>query len=103
MRTGLPGSLRKEPFSPDFMSEHINHEAGQPDEWVCLCRNRSDSDGFFPCLPDGREVEPAAAGPWNGESYVCARCGRVINQFTREVTGQASPEIRALNVVGNIQ
>lgn len=70
------------------MPEHIKHEAGQPDEWVCLCHNRADADGFFPCDAHGVEVEPDAK--WGGTLYVCTRCGRIIDQFTRAVQGRAA-------------
>lgn len=52
-------------------------------DWaVCLCGNEPHMDGFYPCLPDGTEVEPDADGPWDGKLYRCAKCERIINQYT---------------------
>ena len=55
-------------------------------DWECLCGNTPISDGFYPCNNDGGEVEPTPE-EWNGVTYVCARCGRIINQNTGEVIG----------------
>jgi hypothetical protein len=44
------------------------------------------SDGFFPCDSEGEEVEPTLE-EWTSNWYVCARCGRIINQDTLEVVG----------------
>jgi hypothetical protein len=58
-------------------------------DWLhCLCGNTPDSDGFYPCLPDGTEVEPDDGGPWGGKLYVCAGCGRIIDQGTLVVVGR---------------
>jgi hypothetical protein len=67
--------------------EHITNEQGNDEAWVCLCGNRPDSDGFFPCGKDGNEMVPAEG--W-GNLYVCARCGRIIDQDSLEVVGQNS-------------
>lgn len=48
-----------------------------PDDIECECGNTPHSNGFYPCLPDGTEVEPVIGGDWDGESYVCGRCGTV--------------------------
>lgn len=42
-----------------------------------VCANRSDTDGFDPCMPDGRRVEPTADGPWKGH-YICNNCGQIV-------------------------
>jgi len=67
--------------------EHIQHESGNEEAWVCLCGNRPDSDGFFPCDSDGNEMEPVQE--WEN-LYVCGRCGRIINQFSLLILGQNS-------------
>jgi len=51
-------------------------------EWICLCGNQSDLDGFDTCLPDGRRIEPE--GPWQ-DHYICNRCESVVNQSTLEI------------------
>lgn len=76
--------------------EHITHEAGNDEAWVCVCGNTPSDSGFYACDERGNEVEPDAS--WNGELYVCngfekiegkeMPCGRIINQNTLEVVGQ---------------
>jgi hypothetical protein len=61
------------------------------DWWECLCGNAPDTDGFYPCLPDGRTVEPVE-GVWVQPLYVCARCYRIIEQPTGLVVGLSAPE-----------
>jgi hypothetical protein len=57
------------------MSEHIREDlAGN---WICLCGNTADHDGFRP-YRDGREVEESDPD-WNGHDAACRRCGRVVN------------------------
>ena len=65
----------------------ISHEAGNDEAWICICRNRPDADGFYPCNFEGGEVEPTEA-EWKSGLYVCAACGRIINPDTLEVVGQ---------------
>lgn len=65
----------------------INHEEGDPDEWICLCGNTSFADGFAACDSTGKEMEPTIESDWNG-LFVCVRCGRIIENSTREVVGQ---------------
>ena len=67
--------------------EFLTHEPGNEEAWECVCGNKPDSDGFFPCNSNGDEVEPVA-GQWEDDLYVCARCGRIIRQGTLEVVGQ---------------
>jgi hypothetical protein len=64
----------------------ISHEANHTEAWICVCGNTPSSDGFFPCDANGNEVEPTLASGWSG-IYICARCGRIINQDTLEVVG----------------
>ena len=71
--------------------EFITRGVGD-DDWIyCLCGNNPAYDGLYPCLPDGTPVEPLADGPWDEKLYVCAKCGRIVNQDTLEVTGQRDP------------
>jgi hypothetical protein len=65
--------------------EHITHEAGNPEAWVCICDNRPDAAGFFPCDSNGNEMEPVKG--WL-DLYVCDKCGRIIKQDTLEVVGR---------------
>jgi hypothetical protein len=58
-------------------------------DWLrCLCQNTPDQAGFGPCLPDGTEVEPVDGGGWDGVLYLCYDCGRIVDQFTLEVTAR---------------
>jgi hypothetical protein len=67
--------------------EHIRHSSEADEDWICMCGNRSHSDGFYPCDIDGNEVEPTPAD-WKTDWYVCLRCGRLIDQNTLEVVGR---------------
>jgi len=62
----------------------INYDPKNVDAWICLCRNRSDLDGFFPCDKTGQNIEPIR-GLWDEPLYRCDRCHRVIHADTREV------------------
>ena len=42
----------------------------------CECGNETHTDGFYPCLPNGAEVEPSIGSDWDGD-YVCGRCGKI--------------------------
>lgn len=64
------------------MPDHIKAESS-PEDWICLCGNRPHHGGFYPCDEKGNEVEPDSR--WSGRLYVCADCGRIIDQTTREV------------------
>lgn len=68
--------------------ESIVFDERDSDAWVCICGNRPHSDGFYPCDRNGKEVEPTETSGWDGASYVCGRCGRIINQDTLEVMGR---------------
>jgi len=74
--------------------ELITHETGYPDAWVCVCKNTPVDHGFFPCDKNGNEMEPLKGSDWNG-LYVCANCGRIINQSTLEVVGK-NPNTKVL-------
>lgn len=67
--------------------EHITAEKTDTDAWHCICGNTPGSDGFFPCDNEGNEMEPIKGSNWVG-LYVCARCGRIIEQDTLEVIGR---------------
>jgi hypothetical protein len=73
-------------------SEHIKHEEGNDEAWICLCGNTTRSDGFYPCDEDGNEMAPAKG--WEN-LYVCGRCGRIIDQFSLEVLDQ-NPNFKRL-------
>jgi len=81
------------PTTTPTNKEFITHEPGNNDAWTCICGNRPDSDGFYPCNSNGDEVEPVE-GIWD-DLYVCARCGRILHQRTLEVIGQ-NPKWKAL-------
>ncbi len=59
------------------------------DWWMCLCGNTAQHEGFYPCTAEGAIVEPTVAA-WATPWYVCDRCGRIIDQDTREVVGVRS-------------
>lgn len=65
--------------------EYITHEAEDHDAWHCICKNTPCGGGFYPCNEKGDEMEPVEG--WNN-LYVCADCGRIINQDTLEVMGR---------------
>lgn len=69
-------------------SEYITRAQADPDAWVCRCGNTPSAEGFFPSDARGNQVEPTPAD-WTTDCYVCARCGRIINQKTLEVVGQS--------------
>ena len=56
------------------------------DEWDCTCGNNAFVSGFFPCNEQGIEIEPTIENGWTN-LFVCADCGRIINQDTLEVVG----------------
>lgn len=35
----------------------IEHEAGNHEAWICICKNTPSEDGFYPCNENGDEVE----------------------------------------------
>lgn len=66
-------------------TEKIIHEKGNAEAWICVCGNTPTSDGFYPCDPNGNQIEPVKG--WR-DLYVCDRCGRIVNQLTLEVVGR---------------
>jgi len=69
--------------------EHITHQSGDADAWVCICGNTPVDQGFYPCNDAGKIVEPEE-GLWK-DLYICERCGRIIRQDTLEVIKQSTP------------
>ena len=67
--------------------EYISSEPGWKDAWVCICGNTPTGGGFYTCDSKGDEMEPNIGSDWDN-LYVCADCGRIINQETLEVVGQ---------------
>jgi hypothetical protein len=76
------------------MAEKITNDADTEDGmWLhCLCGNTPDMDGFCPCVADGTIVSPRLGSPWEGALYACAKCGRIIDQDTLNVTGRRDPD-----------
>lgn len=70
------------------MKETITHEKGNRDAWICICGNEPSENGFYPVNSKGQEVEPTPED-WDTDNYKCAQCGRIINQNSLEVVGQA--------------
>jgi len=68
--------------------EKITHHSEDEEHWLCVCGNTPLRGGFVSCDENGDEIEPDAGGEWDGVSYVCRTCGRIIDQKTLEVTGQ---------------
>ena len=67
------------------------------DAWECACGNRPDLDGFYPCDPTGREVEPDPGSDWDVKLLYCADYGLIMDQSTYDSTSQT------VTVVGRIQ
>jgi hypothetical protein len=74
-------------FEINDQPEYITLEDGNEYVWICVCGNMADNTGFWPCDTNGNGVTPDKDGPWDGIHLVCGRCGRIINQNTREVVG----------------
>lgn len=53
-------------------------------DWACLCGNQPWESGFYPCDAAGNEVDPTPTD-WTTNWYVCAQCGRIIDQDTLKV------------------
>lgn len=71
--------------------EHIQHEEGDNDAWVCICGNVPSDDGFYPIDKNLHEVEPTEKD-WTTGHYFCARCGRVIDQVSLKVVRRVNPD-----------
>lgn len=66
---------------PAQVRERIKTEPGVEDGWICVCGNTPADHGFYPCDPNGNEMEPLLDSDWTN-LYVCSKCGRIINQST---------------------
>lgn len=73
------------------MKEHITHEDGNSEAWVCICGNMPSENGFYPIDEDNHEVEPTEKD-WKTNQYFCNQCGRVIDQDTLEVVRKLDPK-----------
>ena len=60
--------------------------------WQCRCENRHDTDGFTPCSEAGEIVPPVLGPRWDGRTYLCLGCWRMIDADTLEVVGRASQD-----------
>jgi len=58
-------------------------------EWECRCGNSSSSEGFRPARADG-SLTLEVLGPWDGKTYACDRCGRVVDGDTLQILGHTS-------------
>lgn len=67
--------------------EQIKHEPDNQEAWICICGNRPNAAGFYPCDKQGKEIEPDKS--WTEPLYICHRCGRIIHQDTLKVVGTA--------------
>ena len=47
------------------------------DDLNCSCGNQTHLDGFYPCLPNGVEIDPILGSPWT-DLYICGKCGQVF-------------------------
>jgi hypothetical protein len=56
------------------------------DALECLCGNRPERKGFYPCNSEGEMVEPTLE-EWTTHWYVCDECGRIIDYDTSRVVG----------------
>ncbi len=74
----------------------IDGATGQVADWTdCLCGNEPHIEGFYPCLPTGKVVEPDHQ--WVQTLYYCERCHRIIDMITGTVSGHADDEIVDVN------
>ena len=62
---------------------------------ICWCGNEPILEGFYPCNSAGEMVEPTPED-WTPNSYVCDRCGRIIDLDTLKITGYRQDNILSL-------
>lgn len=79
------------------MSTITEYIDGTTDWFICTCGNQPNSDGFYSCTHDGTIVSPTLNGDWNGETYVCERCSRIIDGNTLKVVGVCSEQVAHAN------
>ena len=65
--------------------------------WNCICGNSPDNEGFLMADSSGRTLE-GIMWLWDCKTYVCDRCGRIIDGDTLEVVGRAHWEIMDSNL-----
>jgi hypothetical protein len=65
----------------------ITHDKSDKYAWRCVCGNTPVGCGFYSCDENGNEVEPTEKD-WTTDWYVCADCGRMIDQDTLKVVGR---------------
>ncbi len=89
--------LSDEPTSEhqDELQGHADHgdQMNLCDAWVCICGNKPQLLGFYPCDPEGNALEPD--GSASGLVF-CDQCQRIIDQMTGTVFGFRPPEARDL-------
>jgi hypothetical protein len=68
--------------------EFIGHEGNDTFAWVCICGNKTNTDGFYTCDRQGNDIVPTTGSIW-GEFYRCGGCGRIIDKRSRRVLGKA--------------
>lgn len=74
--------------------EHVTHEVGDKDAWICVCGNQPSDDGFYSCDRRGKQVVPDK--DWIEPLYVCDACGRIIDGDTLKVLGKRENEEAAI-------
>ena len=79
------------------MTTHDEFINGDENWLICNCGNEPHMDGFFSCLEDGAITSPEIGGNWGELLYVCIRCGRIINAYSRQVMGVASEDVKQAN------
>jgi hypothetical protein len=70
---------------------------GTTDWFQCLCGNQPNYEGFYSCLSTGEIVSPTLNGEWDGNTYLCEKCSRVIDGETLKVVGVCSEQIAHKN------
>lgn len=65
-------------------------------EFNCVCGNRPDYEGAYPCDRSGKLVDPTP-GDWPEDLYRCDRCGIIFKGATGEVVGQLPLDAHRIN------
>jgi hypothetical protein len=70
----------------EVINVHIkfNYQQGERYGWECLCGNSDAKDSFKACNSAGERVRNQE---WDGQLYVCNRCGRIIDREGLAVVG----------------
>lgn len=72
-------------FSLVSEEEYINFYE-KWDNWVCLCKNEVNIEGFQTCDQYGEILMATIGSGWE-DLYRCARCGRIFNQLSHKLIG----------------